>query len=61
MVNVYGLPDQLHLDNRKEFVNYLWIELFSKFKIQYTMTLLCNILSNPVARFHHTLLAMLRT
>ena len=36
--NVYGLPDQLHSDNGKEFVNYLWRELFSKFKIQCTTT-----------------------
>ena len=34
--NVYGLPDQLHSDNGKEFVNYLWRELFSEFKIQHT-------------------------
>ena len=24
--NVYGLPDQLHLDNGREFVNNLWRE-----------------------------------
>ena len=36
--NVYGLPDQLHSDNGKEFVNNLWRELFSEFKIQHTTT-----------------------
>ena len=35
---VYGLPDQLHLDNGKEFVNNLWRELFSELKIQHTTT-----------------------
>ena len=35
---VYGLPDQLHLDNGREFVNNLWRELFSEFKIQHTTT-----------------------
>ena len=36
--NIYGLPDQLHSDNSKEFVNNLWRELFSEFKIQHTTT-----------------------
>ena len=36
--NVYGLPGQLHLDNGQEFVNNLWRELFSEFKIQHTTT-----------------------
>ena len=31
--NVYGLPNQLHSDNGREFVNNLWGELFSEFKI----------------------------
>ena len=34
--NIYGLPDQLHSDNGKEFVNNLLRELFSEFKIQHT-------------------------
>ena len=36
--NVYGLPDQLHSDNGKQFVNNLWRELFSEFKIQHNTT-----------------------
>ena len=31
--NVYGLPDQLHSENGKKFVNNLWREFFSEFKI----------------------------
>ena len=37
--NVYGLPDQLHSDNGKEFVNNLWREMFSEFKVHHTTTL----------------------
>ena len=59
--NVYGLPDQLHSDNGKEFVNNLRWELFSEFKIQHTTTPQYNPSSNPVERFHQTLTAMLRT
>ena len=44
--NVYGLPDQLHSDNGREFVNNLWRELFSEFKIQHTL-LLCSIICPP--------------
>ena len=36
--NIYGLLDQLHSDNGKEFVNNLWREFISKFKIQHTTT-----------------------
>ena len=36
--NVYGLPDKLNSDNGKEFMNNLWMELFSELKIQYTTT-----------------------
>ena len=36
--NIYGLPDQLLSDNEREFVNILWKELFSEFKIQHTTT-----------------------
>ena len=55
------LPDQLHLDNGIEFVNKLWRELFSGFKIQQTTTLLYNPSSNPVECFHQTLTAILWT
>ena len=58
--NVYGLPDQLHSDNGKEFVNNLWRELFSEFKIQHTTTLPYNLSSNPVESLHRTIIAMLR-
>ena len=52
---VDGLPDQLHSDNVKEFVNNLWREFFSEFKIQHTTTLLYTPSSNPVGHFHQTL------
>ena len=58
---IYGLPDQLHPDNSKEFVNNLWRELFSEFKIQHTTTPPYNPSSNPVECFHRTLISMLRT
>ena len=54
--NIYGLPDQLHSDNGKEFVNNLWRELFSEFKIQHTTTPPYNLSSNPVEPFHRTLM-----
>ena len=59
--NIYGLPDQLHSDNRREFVNNLWRELFLEFKIQHTTIPLYNPSSNLVERFHRTLIAMLKT
>ena len=59
--NLYGLLDQLHSDNGKEFANNLWWELFSEFKIQHTTTLPYNPSSNLVERFHQALAAMLRT
>ena len=59
--NVFGLPDQLHSDNSKEFVNNLWRELFSELKIQYTTTLPYNPTSNHVEPFHRTIIAMLQT
>ena len=58
---IYGLPDQLHSENDKEFVNNLWRDLFSEFKIQHTTTPPYNLSSNPVDCFHRTLIAMLRT
>ena len=59
--NIYGLPNQFLLNYGREFVNNLWKELFSEFKIQHTTTPPYNPSSNPVERFHRTLLAMLRT
>ena len=59
--NIYGLPDQLHSDNSRAFVNNLWRKLFSEFKIQHTTTPLYNPSYNPVECFHRTLIAMLRT
>ena len=56
--NVYGLPDQLHSDDGKEFVNNLWRELFSEFKIQRTTTPPYNLSSNPVECFHRTIIAI---
>ena len=59
--NINGLPDQLHSDNGREFMNNLWKELFSKLNIQQTSTPPYNPSSNPVERFHRTIIAMLRT
>ena len=59
--NIYGLPNQLHSDNGREFVNNLWKELFSEFKIQHTTTPPYNPSSNPLEHFHRTIIAMLRT
>ena len=58
--NVYGLPDQLHADNGRDFVNNLWRELFSEYKIQHITTPPYNPSSNPVEFFNRTLTAMLR-
>ena len=46
--NIYGLSDQLHSDNGREFVNNLWKELSFEFKIQHTTTPQYNPSSNPV-------------
>ena len=59
--NIYGLPDQLHSNNDKEFVNNLWRELFTEFKIQHITTPPYNLSSNPVEHFHRTSIAMLQT
>ena len=48
--DVYGLPDQLHSDNGKEFVNNLWVKLLT--------ISLYNPSSNPVERFHRTITTM---
>ena len=57
--NIYGLPDQLHFDNGKEFVNNLWRELFSELKIQHNTTLPYKPSFNPVECFHRTIIVML--
>ena len=31
--SVFGLPNQIHSDNGAEFVNKLWVELFSELNI----------------------------
>ena len=36
--SVFGLPYQIHSDNRAEFINKLWAELFSELKILHTRT-----------------------
>ena len=59
--NIFDIPDQLHSDNRREFVNNLWKELFSELKIQHTTTPPYNPSSNPVERFHRTIIAILWT
>ena len=58
--NIYGLSDQLHSVNGKEFINNLWRELFSEFKIQHTTTPHYNPSSNPVEHFYRTFITMLR-
>ena len=50
--NAYFLPDQLHSEKGNEFVNNLWRELFSEFKIQHTTTQPYNLSWNPVEHFH---------
>ena len=59
--SVFGLPNQIHSDNGKEFVNRLWIELFSELKILHTKTPPYNPSSNIVERWHRTILSILRT
>ena len=58
---VYRLPDQLHSNDGKEFVNNLCRELFSELKIPHTTTSSYNPSSNLVERFHRKLTAMLWT
>ena len=57
---VHGLPHQIHSDNGLEFVNSLWKELFSEFKILHTTTPAYNPSSNIIERFHRTLGGILR-
>ena len=57
--NVYRLPDQLHLDNGRAFVNNLCGEWFSEFKIQHTINPPYNPSYNPEECFHRTLTALL--
>ena len=59
--SVFGLPNQIHSDNGKEFVSSLWVELFSELKILHTKTPPYNPSSNIVKRWHRTILSILRT
>ena len=59
--SVFGLPNQIHRDNGKEFINKLWIELFSELKILHTKTPPYNSSSNIVERWHRTIVSILRT
>ena len=59
--NIFGLPDQLHSDNGREFVNNLRKELFSELKIQHTTMPPYNPSSNPVEPFYRTIIAILET
>jgi len=36
--SVFGLPNQIHSENRAKFVNKLWVKLFSELKILHTRT-----------------------
>ena len=36
--SVFGLPNQIHSNNRAEFINKLWTKLFSELKILHTRT-----------------------
>ena len=59
-LSVFGLPNQIHSDNRGEFVNKLRRELFLELKILHTKTPPYNPSSNIVERWHRTLLSILR-
>ena len=50
--SIFGLPNQIHSYNRAEFVNKLWVELFSELKILHTRTPPYNPSSNIVERWH---------
>ena len=60
-ISVFGLPDQIHSDNRAEFVNKLWVELFNELKILHTRTPPYNPSSNIVERLHRTIVGILKT
>ena len=60
-LSVFRLPNQIHSDNRAEFVNTLWIELFSELKILHTRTPPYNPSSNFVEWWHRTMVGILRT
>ena len=59
--SVFGLPNQIHSNNRAKFVNKLWAELFSELKILHTRTPPYNPTSNIVERWHRTIVGILRT
>ena len=58
--SVFGLPNQIHSDNGREFVNRLWIELFSELKILHTKTPPYNPSLNIVEGWHRTIVSLLR-
>ena len=57
----FKLPNQIHSDNRAEFVNKQWVELFSKLKILHTRTPPYNPSSNIMERWHRTIVSILQT
>ena len=58
--STFGLPNQIHSDNGREFVNQLWQELFLELKILHTKTPPYNPSSNIIERWHRTIVSILR-
>ena len=50
--SVFGLPNQIHLDNDQEFLKQLWKEFFQELKILHTKTPPYNPSSNIEERWH---------
>ena len=50
--SVFGLLNQIYSDSGAEFVNKLWIELFSELKILHIRTSSYNPSSNILERWH---------
>ena len=57
----FKLPNQIHSDNGADFINKLWVELFSKLKILHTRTPPYNPSSNIMERWHRTIVSILQT